>query len=46
MVDTERTDYRPGVSLPHEGRGEAESETLLYLHLIILVNFVGFREFV
>lgn len=45
MVDTERVDYRPGVSLPHEGRGEAESETLLYLYLI-LVNFEGLREFV
>ncbi|MPC32441.1 hypothetical protein E2C01_025752 [Portunus trituberculatus] len=36
VVDTERVDYRPGVSLPHEGRVEAESETLLYLYLILV----------
>lgn len=30
--------YRSGVSLPRGGRGEAESETLLYL-VLISVNF-------
>lgn len=31
-------DYRSGVSLPRGGRGEAESETHLYL-VLISVNF-------